>query len=132
VPAVQQDGAIGVPVRIDETWGDDPTTDIDHVRGPARFHGRKVADREDPVAQDPDIRALSRRARAVDDGAPTQDQVERGHDADDATTRASRDDGDDVTTRSTIERLTRIRRGVHLSFETVGPPIAKVPKGLTR
>ncbi len=66
-------------VRVDEPRRNDETRGVDHVRDAPGVDRREVVDREDPVTQDPDIRATPGRPGAIHDGAAVQKQVEDGH-----------------------------------------------------
>ncbi len=69
---VQQDGEIGVRVRIDEAGGDVATPGVDDA--PAAQRPRR-ADRRDPVAADADVAEVPGVAAAVDDAGAGDDQV---------------------------------------------------------
>ena len=77
--AIDEQRAVRVPVRVDESGRDDEPAGVDHLRDVARVDRREVVDREDPVAQDPDVRAATGRSGAIHDGAAAQEQVEGGH-----------------------------------------------------
>ena len=61
-----------MPVRVDEPGRDDEPGRVEDLRDAAIIDRRKVVDREDPVAQHPDIRAPGRGPGAIDDGAAVQ------------------------------------------------------------
>ena len=77
--AVDEQRSVGVSVRIDEPWRHGPSRDVDDRRDRPILDRREVADGQDPVAQDADIRQLPGCAGAIDHEAATQQQVERRH-----------------------------------------------------
>ncbi len=56
-PAVDEQRAVRVAMRVDEPRRNDKTRGVDHVRDAPGVYRGQVVDREDPVTQHPDVRA---------------------------------------------------------------------------
>ena len=77
--AIDEQRAIRVPVRIDESRRDHESPGIDHLRHIARVDHRKVVDGEDAVSEDTDVGATPGRSRPIHDGPAAHEEVEGGH-----------------------------------------------------
>jgi len=73
---VHQHREVGVAVRVHEARGDHVAGAVDHLCDIGFGDRREVADGDDPVACDADVGRAARAARAVDDGAAAEEEVE--------------------------------------------------------
>ena len=68
-------------MRVDEARRHGPIADIQLQRDLTARDDAEVADGEDPVAKDADVRAPTRGSGPIDDGPAAEEQVEAGHSA---------------------------------------------------
>ena len=77
--AVEEERPIRMAVRIDEPGGDDKPADLEDGLDLTRVDSGKVANGQDPVAEDPNIGRPARAPGPIDHRPAAEEQIEYGH-----------------------------------------------------